>query len=296
MLTVKNLVFKGGGVLGIAYAGAIEILEEKQLLQTVERVAGTSAGAITAALISLRYSAADILQIVNSTDFKSFEDGWDPLRIPTKYGLYKGDAFLEWMQKQITGKGLSADATFKDFAAKGCRDLHVFAADLNIKGLAHFSLETTPDTIVAEAVRASMSIPLFFKAWVFSNSNPNNHVYVDGGTIYNFPITIFDKDGPDPETLGLYLTDLHDQAPASNLQYDQLIQYVQDLFQTLLDAQDIDFEHDADEEHRTIIIDNLGISPTNFGLIEDQKKALYESGKKYASDFIARELGTKSAS
>ena len=45
MQTIKNLVFKGGGVLGIAYAGAIEILEEKQILQQVQRVAGTSAGA-----------------------------------------------------------------------------------------------------------------------------------------------------------------------------------------------------------------------------------------------------------
>jgi NTE family protein len=288
---IKNIVFKGGGVLGIAYAGAIEIMEEKQLLQQVERVAGTSAGAITAALLSLRYNAAEILQIVNATDFKSFEDGWDPLRIPTKYGLYKGDAFLAWMQKRITDKGLSANATFQDFANKGCRDLHVFAADLNIKGLAHFSLQTTPDTIVAEAVRSSMSIPLFFKAWTFTNSKPNNHVYVDGGTIYNFPITIFDNgDAANPETMGFYLTDLHNQAPDSNLEYDQLLQYVKNLFETLLDSQEIDFEHDADEEHRTVVIDNLGISATNFGLTDDQKKALYESGKKYTTDYLNKQM------
>jgi len=40
---VKNLVFKGGGVLGIAYAGAIEVLEENKILKQVQSVAGTSA-------------------------------------------------------------------------------------------------------------------------------------------------------------------------------------------------------------------------------------------------------------
>ena len=53
MATIKNLVFKGGGVLGIAYAGAIKVLEDKQILGQIERVAGTSAGAITAALVNL---------------------------------------------------------------------------------------------------------------------------------------------------------------------------------------------------------------------------------------------------
>src|ERR1700752_848930 len=136
---IKNLAFKGGGVLGIAYARAIEVLEEKQVLAQVLRVAGTSAGAITAALVSLKYSSADILKIVQATDFKSFEDGWDPLRIGTKYGLYKGDAFLTWMKKRITDKGLAETATFADFQKAGMLDLRVFAADLNIRDLKEFS-------------------------------------------------------------------------------------------------------------------------------------------------------------
>src|ERR1700740_1667425 len=132
---IKNLAFKGGGVLGSAYAGAIEALEEKKELKQIQHLAGTSAGAITAALISLKYSSADILKVVAATDFKSFEDGWDPLRIATKYGLYKGDAFLTWMRKCITDKGLQATATFADFAKAGMFDLHVFAADLNSRTL-----------------------------------------------------------------------------------------------------------------------------------------------------------------
>lgn len=286
---IKNLVFKGGGVLGIAYAGAIEVLEEKQILAQVQHVAGTSAGAITAALVSLKYSAADILKIVQATDFKSFEDGWDPLRIGTKYGLYKGDAFLTWMKKRITDKGLAETATFADFQKAGMLDLRVFAADLNIRDLKEFSVNKTPNVIVAEAIRASMSIPLFFQAWTFSNNIPDNHIYVDGGTVYNYPITTFDIDGAaNPETLGLYLEDTNNAQPASNLQYDQLFQYIKDLFQTLTDAQVIDFENDPDEEKRSVIINDFGISATNFGLTDDQKTQLYNSGKTATANYLAK--------
>jgi NTE family protein len=289
--SIENLVFKGGGVLGIAYAGAIEVLEAQNVLQGIKRVAGTSAGAITAALVSLRYTSAEITKIVNDTDFKSFEDGgiiFDALHVVNTYGFYKGDAFLNWMKTQIKNKGLDENATFKDFENAGCRELHVFASDLNIKDLKEFSTGATPNVPVAEAVRASMSIPLFFEAWTFSNNNPDNHIYVDGGMIYNYPLTIFDSVNTyNPNTLGLFLSNLGPSAPASNLQTGHFAEYVGSLVQTLLEAQVVNFEHDPDEEKRSVIIDNLGISPTNFKLTDDQKTALFNSGKKYTGDFLA---------
>ncbi len=41
----RNLVFEGGGVNGIAYLGALEVLEERGILTDIERIGGTSAGA-----------------------------------------------------------------------------------------------------------------------------------------------------------------------------------------------------------------------------------------------------------
>ena len=46
----RNLVFKGGGVKGVAYIGALKVLEEKGSLGQIERIGGTSAGAINAVL------------------------------------------------------------------------------------------------------------------------------------------------------------------------------------------------------------------------------------------------------
>ncbi|KFO67772.1 phospholipase, partial [Smithella sp. SCADC] len=53
MAHYRNLVFKGGGVRGIAYLGALQYLYEHNYMQHVERVAGTSAGAITALATAL---------------------------------------------------------------------------------------------------------------------------------------------------------------------------------------------------------------------------------------------------
>lgn len=288
---IENLVFKGGGVLGIAYAGAIEVLEQKGILQQTQRVAGTSAGAITAALVSLNYNATEITQIVNATDFKSFKDGnpiGDTLHFMKKYGFYKGDAFLAWMQQRLINKGFEATATFADLKNKGCKDLHVFASDLNIKGVREFSTELTPTVPVAEAVRASMSIPLFFEAWQFSNNNPNNHIYVDGGMMYNYPITVFDSDGQaNPQTLGLFLANLGPTPPADNLTTGEFFHYIRNTMDSILGAQVTNFLRDPEEKKRSIIIDNLGISPTDFDLTDEQKTQLYNSGKKYATEFLS---------
>ena len=286
---IKNLVFKGGGVLGIAYAGVIDALEEKKVLQHVERVAGTSAGAIIAAFISLKYTTPDILKVVAETDFKSFEDSNGSLQISSKYGLYKGDAFLTWMKKCIAYKGLNENATFADFEKAGMLDLRVFAADLNERILKEFSASKTPHTIVAEAIRASISIPLFFEAWTFSNSIPDNHVYVDGGTIYNFPIAAFDAaDGTiNNETLGFYLKSIHAVTSISNLQHNQLLQFIKDFFETITDTQIIDFDKDPDAKKRIVVIDDFGISVTNFGLTDAQKMRLYSSGKTATIDYLA---------
>jgi NTE family protein len=140
MSTYTNLVFQGGGVKGIAYAGALQVLESRGILAQIERVAGTSAGAITACLVSLRYDAAYITKTIKTLNFKSFEDKEWIWKKYWYYGFHPGDVFLNWLEKQIASapQGLSASATFADFESKGCRDLHVFASDIQRKTMPHF--------------------------------------------------------------------------------------------------------------------------------------------------------------
>lgn len=293
-MALKNLVFEGGGVKGIAYAGALTVLESGGYLDDVVNVAGTSAGAITSCLVALNYSASEITDIIQNFDFSNFEDGFDPLRVLTSYGIYKGDAFLDWMKDKIAAKGLDPNVSFQDMYQNnsGFKHLTVVATDIYDQNIQYFSQETTPQTIVAEAVRASMSIPLFFKSWQFSNAMPNDHLYVDGGVLLNYPIEIFDSNGViNQETLGFYLKNLSGKPTVNAFGDDHLIKYVKSVFDTLLKAQNIDFNVDKEEEMRTVVIDDLGISATDFNLTSQQKAALLQSGEKAANAWIqAHEL------
>lgn len=282
-----NLVFEGGGVKGIAYSGAIQALEDAGILCNIKRVAGTSAGAITALLLSLGYTAPQITHIFNNTDYTTFEDGWNPFRTTTRYGLYVGDTFLSWIKKLITDKQFDEEVTFKQLDEADCRELHIFATDLNIKDVKCFSVHTTPDVKVAEAIRASMSIPLFFAAWQFTDNNPDNHIYVDGGTVFNYPIIAFDSNGhANRRTLGFNLDNLSGEQQTNDLQFNQPIEYVKNLFNTLLAAQEIKLSKNTIDQQRTIHIDDYGISATDFNLDTSLKQKLYDSGRYYTLEYL----------
>ena len=66
----RNLVFEGGGVRGIAYVGALEVLDKEGILKDIKRVAGTSAGAMVAVLVGLRYTADELKEILWDLNFK----------------------------------------------------------------------------------------------------------------------------------------------------------------------------------------------------------------------------------
>jgi NTE family protein len=265
----RNLVFEGGGVRGVAYAGALGVLEERGFLSGVRAVAGTSAGAFAALLLSLGYSPEGLADALRSIHFKTLEDHPNPLRVATHYGLYKGDVLREWIAAQVTGAGLPKELTFAELAATGARDLKVFATDLNICDTREFSAHTTPDTSVVGAVRASMSIPLMYAAWQFPDGKPDNHIYVDGGTVYNYPIGAFaDPDGEDVATLGFRFKSGEKVPRVNELETDHFFDYARSLFAAIMSAQTIDFNHDPAQVHRSVMIDDLGYRASDLELSE----------------------------
>ena len=88
----RNLVMEGGGIKGVAYGGALIELESRGVLLQIQRVGGTSAGAIQACLLAVGYSAAEISQIIADTPIETFND-WGTVfrageRFLKKFGWY----------------------------------------------------------------------------------------------------------------------------------------------------------------------------------------------------------------
>ncbi|GLR37909.1 patatin-like phospholipase family protein [Pseudomonas plecoglossicida] len=65
---ISDLVFSGGGAKGVAYPGALQVLEDRGILGGVQTVSGSSVGAITAALVSSGVSADAFTELSNNLD------------------------------------------------------------------------------------------------------------------------------------------------------------------------------------------------------------------------------------
>lgn len=204
---IKNLVLEGAGIRGLAYAGAIKSLEKNDLIKDIDKVGGTSAGAIAALALSLGYSADEIEALIFDTKIQKFNDGQfffigGLARLNKNYGWYRGNAFMKWVGKVIEEKTGNADITFEELNKRGFKKLYVTGTSLNHQELLIFSHDTYPKMKVKDAVRISMSIPLYFEAVIVDsignvisrkNFQPQHDLVVDGGFTGNFPITIFDS-------------------------------------------------------------------------------------------------------
>ncbi len=310
MAQFENLVFEGGGIKGIAYTGAIGVLEGKGIMPDIRRVAGTSAGAITATLLALGASAAQIQEILHATAFGSFEDASFGLvrnvwRLLHRYGWYKGDAFSLWAKKQITALGGEAGLTFSTLAARAkqhperYRELYMIGTDLNAQRTGVYSAEHTPDIPIWRALRISMSLPLVFAAVM-----RNHDVWVDGGLSWNYPIDLFDRaryitgasgeaEAPlyNPSTLG-FRVDSRTEIQAERMRFDlprarvdNLVGYLKALVGFAIDMANHAHLEEADW-HRTVFIDSLGVSTTDFGIDEKQRLALIASGQSGAENYL----------
>ncbi len=192
----RNLVFEGGGVKGIAYVGAMQVLEQRGLLKDIKRVGGTSAGAINALIVALGYSNAEMFELLSSVDFKKFMDDSfgvirDIRRLAREFGWNRGDFVSSWIGSIIKEKLGTERATFADLKRAGRPDLYVIGTNLSTGFAEVFSIERHPDMPLATAVRISMSIPLFFAAVRYG---PRGDVYVDGGVQLNYPVKLFDRE------------------------------------------------------------------------------------------------------
>ncbi len=314
----RNLVFKGGGVRGIAYMGALEKLDELGILDGIERVAGTSSGAIASTLLSLRLSVADTLDIFNTLDLsrvpqKAMEGGvkgkiltlantGSYKRLFESYGWYSSEYFYQWISQVIARYcDGNARATFADFSQAGYRDLYIVASNISRHRPEIFSLETTPQAAVADAVRLSMSIPLYFEALRFDGSQFGaGDFYVDGGLYNNYPLDVFDdesyvseprkfSEGVNWESLGLFLAPDKDK-------YTDVAEFPKNLWEfvaltgrNFYDSHQIaGLQNNILDEKRTITISDCGVSSVDFEIKPGSEiySQLYDSGRQAVAAYF----------
>lgn len=217
-------IFEGGGAKGIAYAGALEVLQEQGCW--FSRVAGASAGAITAALIASGLGADDIADRMpyGLDHFRRHSPkGATGLarvgrvargmhRLTNQRGFFRQDGFADWLESCLTSSlplpglessvSLSGPVTFGQLFESTQIELNIVAADISARRLVVFNWWATPDCSVTSAVLASAGIPFALDIGQLvvpheSADGPRQfvHTLVDGGVWSNFPIFVFTDQG-----------------------------------------------------------------------------------------------------
>ena len=308
MSDTVDLVLEGGGVKGIGLVGAISVLEEHGM--TFARVAGASAGAIVGSLVAAGMRAADLQALMASLDYTRFRDETKLDHIPVlgkglslwlDHGIYAGDYFHGWIREQLAGLGVD---TFHDLyrADPGSSlpeseqyKLVVMASDVSRGRLLRLPWDYGADGIeadkqaVADAVRASMSIPFFFRPVKLDMPKAAPSVLVDGGMLSNFPVDSFDRtDGKPPRwpTIGIKLS--AEQVP-NQVQHQVTgdLSLALGMLGTMQSWHDQMHLNDPAVLKRTIFVDTFGVNATDFSIDKPTQQKLFDSGRQAAEKFLA---------
>jgi NTE family protein len=192
--SAKYLVLQSGGIKGICILGALQYLEEKNMLSSIEAFAGSSVGSLLCLLVVVGYSVQELLTIATETNFESLlTDYWFrvPLNLLRHNGLNSGVRFMDYIGSLLDQKGIHKDITFQELYEKTKRTLVITGTSLSSRETFYFQKDSFPDMKVLEALRISISIPLFFTS-VRYQIDDKEHTFVDGAVLNNFPLYYFD--------------------------------------------------------------------------------------------------------
>lgn len=287
-----NAVFEGGGVRGIGHVGALCYLEG--LGYKWDKVAGTSSGAIIATLIAAGYTANELKEILLETNLSylinnsyinlSFLD--KAVELLKQKGIYSGKNAELWFENLLNAKGIS---TFGDLESKCRTKLKITATDITRKCVITFPDDLVKYNInpmsfkVARALRMSISIPLYFKPVKLQYDEGESYI-VDGGLLWNYPITMFDtNEKPEIPTFGMHFekpTKSYVQNEPSNI-----ITYLSDIEKTISINNNLEYTERKNYD-RTIFIPTYGVDSTDFNLSKNQMINLFKGGYKSAEKFM----------
>ncbi|MGZ4480134.1 MAG: patatin-like phospholipase family protein [Nocardioidaceae bacterium] len=311
-----DLVLEGGGVKGIGLVGAVSTLAEAGY--RFPRVAGTSAGAVVAAFVAALQHAGEPLErleeIARSVDYRRLRDrgpvrraagplsrAFDGWALAFDGGVFEGQYLRSWLAGSLADLGVR---TFADLRAEDPDSslppeqrygLVVTASDVSQHRLVRFPWDyplygLDPDEQeVADAIRASASIPFFFEPVTLRSPRDQSvSTLVDGGVLSNFPIALFDRTDQRPPrwpTFGVRLS----MRAAGRVHTQEVrgpVSLALSVAETMLEACDAAHIGDPCVLARSVFVDTSGISPVDFTLSPDLQAHLLAAGRRATTGFL----------
>ena len=294
-------VFSGGGIKAIGFAGALKAAAEAGYTEW-HRVAGTSAGAITAMALAVGYDAYGVKEQLDAFDFAKIADYGGPFGVGRIGNLIVRDALthgkvLTRFIEQLLRAAPRPATKFGELDGR----LQVIGSDL-----AHVRMVVFPEDValyvdgdgepldpdefsIAEAVRISAGFPYFFPPLKLRDKVTDKEgVLVDGGVVSAYPVFLFDSPKPKHPTWGFRLfSGFAPERPT----YKQIggLAWPLNMVEAILDTSMNGFDKLEMQAfgNRTIAIPTGDVSTLDFALSAEQKQFLYDSGYQAAKSFFA---------
>src|SRR4051794_3589799 len=281
------------------------------------RVAGTSSGAVVGAFLAAGVTVNDVSRIMDRLNYARVPDRHGPpipllsegVGLLSRQGAHPGDYIREFVADELERLGVrtfadlhrpdrGADPHLADWQAY---KLVVTATDIPCGRLLRLPwdyrlLGLDPDRqLVADAVRASLSIPLFFEPVTLRGADDSEYTLVDGGVLSNFPIELFDRtDGAAPRwpTLGVkVIPDLPagdaQIFPALALPQLPTVRLTERVIATALVGHDATYLDRPCVRRRVIQVDTREVGVVEFGANRAKRNAVFAHGEAAARAFLA---------
>ena len=285
-MAIKHLVISGGGPIMLQIISAIQELERKNYLNMneIESIYGTSAGAIVAVMISLKFD----WETINDYIIKRPWHDVFPIKVQnifdayTKKGIFDIKSIEKCFKPLFDTKDIPLDITMKDFFNLTNIDIHMCSFELNeykVKDICH---ETFPDLPILTAIQMSCALPVLITPVCIGDK-----CFIDGGVGCNYPLCFCINSGKlDNEILGFknnYGNENNSKIGENSTLLDYLLNF---LFKAL---------NYIDDNNIQPIIKNEIIFDTSYVTFDVLKNALtkievrhhlFEKGKQTAIQFL----------
>lgn len=260
---MNTLCFSGGGIRGIAFAGALAYLESINniKLENINTFIGTSIGAVYATLLALKYDINEIIDFILNFNFEILFPSINCDNIFNNYGLCNNKKIKITIEHFIKSKYDVLDLTFLELYNLTQNKLIITGADITNAKVDYFNYIDNPNMSILTAIEITSAIPILFNPVLYNDS-----YYVDAGFVNNYPMNYCNN----KTTLGFHVKQTY-------FKIDSILSVITASISMTTACQ----KYDNTIE---IIIDN--ISPLDFNINYDQKVGLINVGRECAQNYI----------